>query len=85
LARQSDSDDDDDEELELMREYMKIKKEREEERLKEENAKIEELKRREQEEIMTGNPLLNRDLAQATQEGAYSLKRKWTEETVFRH
>ena len=42
-----------------MREYAKIKKEREMEQQKKEAEKIEELKRRQLEEIASGNPLLN--------------------------
>lgn len=47
-----------------MREYAKIKKEREEEQRKREVEKIEELKKRQQEEILTGNPLLNQDIGE---------------------
>ena len=35
---------------------------------------------------MQGNPLLNSQLSEATSTvGGYSMKRKWYEETVFRH
>ena len=82
-----DSSDDDAEEL--MREYEKLKKEREEEKHLKELAKMEEIKRRQQEEVLHGNPLLNSQLSDATSSaqdgGAYSMKRKWYEETVFRH
>ncbi len=48
--------------MELLREYAKIKKEREEEQRKKELAKMEELKKKQMEEILTANPLLNKDL-----------------------
>ena len=50
-------------------------------------AKMEEIRRREQEEVLHGNPLLNSQLSEATSNagGAYQMKRKWYEETVFRH
>ena len=60
-----------------MREYAKIKQEREEEQRRKELEKMEEIRKREQEEVLTGNPLLNGDL------GSYSMKKKWHEETVF--
>ena len=71
-----------------MREYEKLKKEREEEKRLKELAKIEEIKRRQQEEVLHGNPLLNSQLPSngaADQAAGYSMKRKWYEETVFRH
>lgn len=49
---------------------------------------MDEIRRRQQEEVMQGNPLLNAQLSEATSQsngGAYSMKRKWYEETVFRH
>ena len=66
-----DEDDDDDESEdddaeELMREYEKLKKEREEEKHLKELAKMEEIKRRQQEEVLHGNPLLNSQLSEAT-------------------
>ena len=69
-----------------MREYEKLKKEREDEKRLKELAKIEEIKQRQKEEVLHGNSLLNSQLDAATQNvGGYSMKRKWYEETVFRH
>ena len=42
-----------------MREYAKIKREREEEQRKREMEKVEEIKKKQLEEILRGNPLLN--------------------------
>ena len=90
----SDEEDDSDEadsssddELELMREYEKLKKEREEEQRRKEMAKVDEIKQRQKEEVLQGNPLLNSTLEEASNgtSGLYSLKRKWHEETVFKH
>ena len=86
---EDDSDEDDAEEL--LREYEKLKREREEEKRLKELAKIEEIKRRRQEEVLHGNPLLNAQLDGSMTEdgsiatGGYAMKRKWYEETVFRH
>ena len=62
-----------------MREYAKIKKEREVEQLKKEALKIEELKQRQLEEIATANPLMSSEF------DSYSLKKRWHEETVFKN
>ena len=63
-------------EEELRREIEKIKTERAENE-KNERAKLEE-KNAKNEEIINGNPLL--DIS-----SGFSLKRKWTEETIFRN
>ena len=42
-----------------MREYAKIKKEREQEQKRREIEKMEEIKKKQMEEILTANPLLN--------------------------
>ena len=76
-----------------MREYEKLKAEREQERQKKDQEKLEELKKREQEEIMSSNPLLTSCMQSAvgksefgdTQQNQYSLKRRWNEETVFKN
>lgn len=87
---EDDSDEDDAEEL--LREYEKLKREREEEKRLKELAKMEEIKRRKQEEVLHGNPLLNAQLDNSfasesgmAASGGYAMKRKWYEETVFRH
>lgn len=60
-----------------MREYERVKKEKDEEQAKREAEKMEEIKQRQQEEVLRANPLLNQE--------DYSLKKKWHEETVFRN
>ena len=35
--------------------------------------------------MLTANPLLNQDLAEATASGLYSLRKRWYEETVFKN
>lgn len=71
-----DDEDDEDDEAELMKEYEKIKKMREEEKRQKEREQAEKIKQQSQEEILTGNPLLNAN---------YSLKKKWFEDTVFKN
>jgi len=66
--------------LELLREYAKIKREREEEQRRKELQKLEEIKKQQMEEILTANPLLNQDVGQS-----YSLRKRWYEETVFKN
>ena len=44
---------------------------------------MEELKKKQIEEILTANPLLNSELA--GDNGSYSLKKRWYEETVFKN
>lgn len=66
-----------DEDQELMREFEKVKKEREEEAKNKAIQKSMEEESKQKEEILLGNPLLN--------SSSYSLKRRWTEETVFKN
>lgn len=84
-----DGSSDEDDAEQLMREYEKLKREREEEKRLKELVKVEEIKQRQQQEVLHGNPLLNTQLSDATSNavggGAYQMKRKWYEETVFRH
>jgi len=49
-----------------MREYEKLKREREEEKRLKELVKVEEIKQRQQQEVLHGNPLLNTQLSDAT-------------------
>ena len=82
-----DEDDSEDEE-ELWREFEKMKKEKEAEKARKEQEKIEQLKQQEEEEIITGNPLLASHLNSEYSDkasNAYSLKKKWYEETVFKN
>lgn len=74
----SSEEDSDDDEAELLRELDRIKKEREVDEAKrrdEEERKLAQIRR---EEIMSGNPLLE-------SAPGYSLRKKWTEDTVFRN
>ncbi|KAK9712423.1 complexed with cef1p [Basidiobolus ranarum] len=76
----SEEEDDDDDTAELLRELEKIKKERaeEKERLENERALEEESKR--QEQIATGNPLLN--LGESKD---FSVKRRWDDDVIFKN
>jgi len=69
-------DDSEDETDELMRELERIKKEREQERMKQESIKSEENAKRQSETMIHGNPLLHQD---------YSIKRKWYDDVVFKN
>lgn len=71
-----------------MREFAKVKAERAAEKLRIQNEKLEELKKKEEEEIASGNPLLTSQMDSEfgnRKENTYSLKRKWNEETVFKN
>ena len=48
--------------MELLREYAKIKREREEEQRRKEIEKLEAIKKQQMEEVLTANPLLNQDM-----------------------
>ncbi|GAA6059609.1 hypothetical protein JCM10212_005108 [Sporobolomyces blumeae] len=91
-----DSDDDEDETAELLRELEKIKKERaeEKERLERERAESEQTSR--EEEIATGNPLLNLQAALgaspspstlSTTSGStnFGVKRRWDDDVIFKN
>jgi len=71
-----DESDSEDETDELLRELERIKKEREQDRLKQEAAAKEEASHRREEAVLQGNPLLNED---------YSIKRKWYDDVVFKN
>ena len=68
-----------------MREFEKLKKERELERQKKEQARLEELKKKEEAEIAAGNPLIMSESGVSGDVEPYSLKKKWYEESVFRN
>lgn len=76
----SESADEEDEEAELMRELEKIKKERAEEAAR--KAALEADRRAES--MIHSNPLVSVPGRAAPSEGA-TIKKKWYEETVFRH
>ncbi len=44
---------------------------------------MEEIKKKQMEEILTANPLLNQDVSAGIE--SYSLKKRWYEETVFKN
>ena len=72
-SSESESADEEDEEAELMRELEKIKKERAEEAARKAAAEAD----RRSESMVNSNPLLSG--------GDAAIKKKWYEETVFRH
>lgn len=72
-----DQEESEDTDEELMREYEKIKKMREEEKKKLEEQNAEKLKKQAEEQLLLGNPLVN--------VSGYSLKKKWFEDTVFKN
>jgi protein CWC15 len=73
-----DDDDDDDEEL-LQRELEKIKKEREDARLKKEAEEEEIAMRDNGDDIMAGNPLMD------ASKRSSQVKRKWNDDVVFKN
>ncbi|GAA5922383.1 hypothetical protein JCM1841_003091 [Sporobolomyces salmonicolor] len=92
----SDDDDDEDETAELLRELEKIKKERaeEKERLERERAANEQVSR--EEEIATGNPLLNLQaalghspapstLSASSGSTSFGVKRRWDDDVIFKN
>ncbi|GJN92187.1 hypothetical protein Rhopal_005217-T1 [Rhodotorula paludigena] len=92
---ESDSDDDEDETAELLRELEKIKKERaeEKERQERERAATEQVSR--DEEIATGNPLLNLQAAlghspapstlSSSTSTSFAVKRRWDDDVIFKN
>ncbi|GAA6020221.1 hypothetical protein JCM10207_004377 [Rhodosporidiobolus poonsookiae] len=89
----SDDDDSEDETAELLRELEKIKKERaeEKERLERERAETEQVSR--EEEIATGNPLLNLQAAfgaspapssVSSSTSGFGVKRRWDSDSIFK-
>ena len=76
-SEEEDSEESDFDEEELKAEIEKIKKEREEQKRQFEEAEKQAARER-RDEIIRGNPLL--DIAPG-----YALKRKWTEDTIFRN
>ena len=76
--------DDEDEEAELMRELAKIKAERAAQREKEEADKAAREQERREEEIATGNPLLNPGSSGGGGED-FGVRRRWDDDVVFRN
>lgn len=80
----SDASEDDEDDAALLREYAKIKKEREDVERKKLQEKMKEQEEKQQEEVLNDNPL-NNNQEDEEDEGVYSLKRKWYDETVFKN
>ena len=75
-----------DEDLELLREYEKLKREKEAERQKAEFQRMQEIEHAQQQDMLSGNPLLQSELNGGCGGGGdFSLQRKWHEETVFKN
>jgi protein CWC15 len=65
-----------------MREFEKIKREREDEQKRKEIERQNEILKKKQEEMLEGNDLMNSGSAGGS---SYSLKRRWHEESVFKN
>ena len=76
-ASQQEESNDDDEDDELMKEFQKIKDQRELEERQKVTVKQDEYQRNRDQEILKGNPLVAGE--------DYSLKKKWYEDTIFRN
>ena len=85
---ESAEDEEDSDELELMREYAKVKAEREAERRRQDEERAEVLRKQEDEAALGKNPLLasslGSEVASAIDE-SYALRKRWYEETVFKN
>jgi protein CWC15 len=75
----SDDDDEEDDTEELLRELEKIKRERAEEKRRQEAEAAEDAERARQEQLLSGNPLLNQ------KPHDFSVKRRWDDDVVFRN
>ncbi|GAA5824115.1 hypothetical protein JCM3770_003788 [Rhodotorula araucariae] len=90
-----DSDDDEDETAELLRELEKIKKERAEEKERQERERAADEQVSRDEEIATGNPLLNLQAAlgaspapstlSSSTNASFGVKRRWDEDVIFKN
>ncbi|KAI3895348.1 hypothetical protein MKX03_025763 [Papaver bracteatum] len=77
--KESDDDDDDEDDTEaLMAELERIKKERNEERLRKERLEQEEELKVKEAELIRGNPLLNNA-------ASFTVKRRWDDDVVFKN
>ncbi|GAA5873199.1 hypothetical protein JCM3774_000077 [Rhodotorula dairenensis] len=92
----SDDDDDEDETAELLRELEKIKKERAEEKERQERERAESEQVSRDEEIATGNPLLNLQAAlghspapstisTSSAATSFGVKRRWDDDVIFKN
>lgn len=94
---ESDSDDDEDETAELLRELEKIKRERAEERERVEREKAASDYVSREEEIATGNPLLNLQsalnipgspspsISSSSGASGFGIKRRWDDDVIFKN
>ncbi len=80
-----DASDSQDETAELMRELARIKAEREAERLRLEQEKLERDARDNEAAVLRSNPLMNATGAGGAASSDSVLKRKWFDETVFKN
>lgn len=91
-----DDDDDEDETAELLRELEKIKKERAEEKERQERERAESEQVSRDEEIATGNPLLNLQAAlghspapstisSSSAATSFGVKRRWDDDVIFKN
>eukprot|EP00210_Caulerpa_lentillifera_P008207 g7836.t1 len=77
----SEADESEDEEAELLAELERIKKEREREAKKKEQEELLKQKAAEEEEMLTGNPLLNT----SSKGKSFNIKRRWDEDVIFKN
>jgi len=86
LDEDSDVDsDEEDDTAELLAELNRIKKERATEQVKKEAEKRAEDERIRTENILSGNPLLNRGAAPASSSTDFKVKRRWDDDVVFKN
>lgn len=78
-SENSNSEDEDEEEM-LLKELEKIKKERAEERLKDEQKRLAEMEEERELELATGNPLIS-----STSDTSGVVKRRWDDDVVFKN
>ncbi|KAJ6967390.1 hypothetical protein NC652_004825 [Populus alba x Populus x berolinensis] len=75
-----DEDDDDEDDTEaLMAELERIKKERAEEKLRQDQLQVAEELKAKEEQLLRGNPLLNNPTT------TFSVKRRWDDDVVFKN
>ncbi|KAG6793641.1 hypothetical protein POTOM_002856 [Populus tomentosa] len=80
LSFSDDEDDDDEDDTEaLMAELERIKKERAEEKLRQDQLQVAEELKAKEEQLLRGNPLLNNPTT------TFSVKRRWDDDVVFKN
>ncbi|KZS88199.1 Cwf15/Cwc15 cell cycle control protein [Sistotremastrum niveocremeum HHB9708] len=88
-----DDDDDEDDTAELLRELEKIKRERAEEKARQDRENAEKSQQEREEEIASGNPLLNLAAALGQSTGpvgtgtasTFAVKRRWDDDLIFKN